>query len=76
MAMPSRAELLSLDVATRLELIEALWDSIADDPASVAKLPLTADEREMLDQRLREHREDPEAARPWAEVRAAILARR
>jgi hypothetical protein len=29
----------------------------------------------MLDQRLREHRNDPSAARPWAEVRAAILAR-
>ncbi|MEO8337072.1 MAG: addiction module protein [bacterium] len=30
--MPSRAELLKLDVATRLELIEELWDSIASDP--------------------------------------------
>lgn len=76
MAMPSRADLLTLDVATRLELIEELWDSIADDPASAGQLPLTASERELLDQRLREHRNDPAAARPWAEVRAAILARR
>jgi len=68
--------LLTLDVATRLELIEALWGSIADDPASAVQLPLTAAERELLDQRLREHREDPTAARPWAEARAAILARR
>ena len=76
MAMPSRADLLKLDVAARLELIEALWDSIADDPESAAQLSLTDSERKLLDQRLREHEEDPEAARPWAEVRAALLARR
>lgn len=76
MAMPSRADLLTLDVATRLELIEALWDSIAEDPASIAQLSLTDSERELIDQRLREHREDPAAAQPWAEVRAAILAQR
>lgn len=75
-AMPSRADLLKLDVATRLELIEALWDSIAEDPASAAQVSLTDSERELIDQRLREHEEDPAAARPWAEVRAAILARR
>lgn len=75
MAMPSRADLLKLDVATRLELIEALWDSIAEDPANAAQVALTDSERELVDQRLREHREDPAATRPWAEVRAAILAR-
>ena len=66
--------MLALDVSARLELIEALWDSIAADPANAAQLPLTATEREMLDQRLREHREDPTGERPWAEARAAILA--
>ena len=76
MVMPSRAELLKLDVATRLELIEELWDSIASDPAAAAQLPVTDTERELLDQRLREHREDPTAARPWAEVRAEILKQR
>jgi putative addiction module component (TIGR02574 family) len=76
MAMPSRAELLKLDVATRLELIEELWESIASDPAAAAQLPVTDAERELLDQRLREHREDPTAARPWAEVRAEILKQR
>ena len=58
------------------EPLEVVSESLADDPASAAQLPLTADERQKLDQRLRAHREDPAAARPWAEVRAAILARR
>jgi putative addiction module component (TIGR02574 family) len=73
MAMPTRAEIRKLDVATRLELIEELWDSIADDQDAVAQLPLTDGERAILDERLREHRENPSAARPWAEVRAEIL---
>lgn len=73
MAMPSRADLLELDVAARLDLIEDLWESIADDPMGAAQLTLTDADRAMLDERLREHREDPSAARPWAVVRAEIL---
>jgi putative addiction module component (TIGR02574 family) len=76
MAIPSRAELLKLDVATRLELIEELWDSIASDPAAAAQLPLSDAERTLLDERLREHAADPDAARSWDEVRAEILKRR
>jgi putative addiction module component (TIGR02574 family) len=73
MAIPSRADILKLDVATRLELIEELWDSIVDDDAAAAQLPLGDSERAMLDERLREHRSGRASARPWAEVRAEIL---
>jgi putative addiction module component (TIGR02574 family) len=76
MAVPSRAELLKLDIATRLELIEELWDSIASDPAAAAQLPLTDAERELLDERLAEHRADPGAARPWVDVRDELGKRR
>jgi len=75
MAMPTRAEILKLDVETRLELIEELWESIANDQAAAADLPLTDAERVMLDERLREHREGRSLTRPWAEVRAEILKR-
>ena len=64
---------MKLDVATRLELIEELWESIASDPAAAAQLPVSQGERDLLDQRLREHRTDPTAARPWDEVRSEIL---
>jgi len=72
-ALPSKADLLKLDVATRLDLIEALWDSIANDEVAASQLPLTEAERAMLDERLREYREDPEAGQPWAEVRSEFL---
>jgi putative addiction module component (TIGR02574 family) len=74
--MLSNADLLKLDVATRLDLIEALWDSIANDETAATQLPLTEAERAMLDERLREYREDPEAGQSWAEVRSEILKQR
>lgn len=76
MATIAKADLLKLDVAERLELIEELWDSIASDPSAASQIPLTDDERALLDERLREHRANPGGARPWAEVRAEILNKR
>lgn len=73
MAIPSRADLQKLDVATRLDLIEALWESIAVDDAAAAQLPVTDAERAMLEERLREHRDGRSSPRPWAEIRADIL---
>ena len=68
MAIPSRAELLQLDVASRLELIEELWDSIASDPSSAAQLPVTDEEQALLEERLAKYRANPTSARPWSEV--------
>jgi putative addiction module component (TIGR02574 family) len=76
MAAISKAELLKLEVAERLELIEELWDSIAGDPHGGDQVPLTDEERALLETRLQAHRADPDAARPWAEVRAEILKQR
>jgi putative addiction module component (TIGR02574 family) len=70
--MIPKADLLKLDVATRLELIEERWDSIASDGVAANQLPLTDGERAMLDERLREHRADPESGQPWAEVVLAV----
>jgi putative addiction module component (TIGR02574 family) len=76
MATLTRAEIHKLDVATRLALIEELWDSLAEDPATTVQLPLTDAERAMLDERLREHGEDPSATRPWVDVRADLRKQR
>lgn len=72
--MLSKAELMKLDVAQRLELIEEIWETIASDPN--ADLPVTEAERAMLDQRLAEYEADPAAARPWAEVRRVLFPRK
>lgn len=40
------------------------------------QVPLTAAERELLDERLREHRDNPDDVASWAEVRDKLLASR
>ena len=72
MAVPDVQKLLALDLQTRLELVQQLWDSIIADANTEAELPLSADERVLLDERLREDDENPDAAVPWAEVKARL----
>ena len=72
MATSDVQKLLELDLETRLELVQQLWDSIVDDANAGAELPLSADERAVLEERLREDDEDPGAAIPWAEVKARL----
>jgi len=62
-------EILNLSVEERIQLVEAIWDSIADRPES---LPVTEAQRRELDRRLSEHLQDPGAARPWPEVRESL----
>ena len=64
-----REELFKLSAAERLELLEELWDSIADDDGVLA---LTDTQREDLDRRLAESDADPTGGFPWEEVRERI----
>jgi putative addiction module component (TIGR02574 family) len=74
MAEPPPFDYSKLSVAERLELVEDLWDYIAQD-ADVDTLPLTDDERRLLDERLAAHARDPDRGAPWEEVKARILNR-
>lgn len=58
-------EILNLGVKERLELIEEIWESIAEHPQAV---PLTVAQRKELDRRKRVRNLDPSAAKPWSEV--------
>ena len=63
-----RKEALALSAKARLGLIEELWDSLASTPEVV---PVTDAQRKELARR-RAHARDPQAARPWAEVRRRL----
>ena len=69
MGKPSIADVLALDFSERMELAQALWDSLRESPD---KIPLTDAEREELDRRLRTYYKDPDAGSPWPEVRKRI----
>jgi putative addiction module component (TIGR02574 family) len=64
-----REELFKLCAAERLELVEELWDSIADENEALA---LTDGQREDLERRLAEADADPSGGSPWEEVRERI----
>jgi putative addiction module component (TIGR02574 family) len=76
MAMPSTRELLELDVQTRLELIDQLWESVVNDlndPSKPNALPISETTRALLEERRREYRADPSTAVPWEDVHAQLL---
>jgi putative addiction module component (TIGR02574 family) len=67
----SKAEILKLSVAERIQLVGDIWDSIAADaPGSVE---LTEAQRRELRRRLAEHDADPGSAIPWAQVRDELF---
>jgi putative addiction module component (TIGR02574 family) len=67
------AQIRTLSVKKRLELIEEIWDSIASDEQDI---PLTTAQRRELDRRKREHIADPTAAVPWSEVHDRLRKRK
>lgn len=61
-----------LSVEDQPELVEALWDGLAQRTA----IPLpTAAQKAELDQRLTDHEANPEDVLSWTEVKAQALAR-
>ena len=64
--------ILKLPIAERLDLVEAIWDSLADSPEAEAAFALTDEQRVELDRRLEEHLQDPSSAIPWEEVRRRL----
>jgi putative addiction module component (TIGR02574 family) len=63
-------DLLELSVSERLQLVEDLWDSIAEVPEAIE---LSEDLRTELDKRLEAYHEDPESGSPWNKVKERIL---
>ena len=59
----------ALPLPERIELVEALWDSIADEGYEPPVTPAQAAE---LERRLEEHRANPTSAVPWAQVKADL----
>jgi putative addiction module component (TIGR02574 family) len=65
-----RREALDLSVEERLELAEALWESVE---VTAHQPPLPDWQRQILDERIAADDADPEAGSPWQEVKQRIL---
>jgi putative addiction module component (TIGR02574 family) len=66
------AELMELTPEERIELVEDLWDSIAQKRLP----PLTTEELDELDRELAAHHADPGDAQSWETVRTWLRSRR
>lgn len=72
-----------MPVLTKDQIVAAVWELEADERAEVlARLsadqtppPLSPEQERELDEALREHEENPGAARPWNEVYAELRAK-
>jgi putative addiction module component (TIGR02574 family) len=73
MSITRLSELRKLSVAERIQLVQDLWDSIAEEPDA---LPLTDAQREELDRRLSDAEQNPGSGRAWAEVKERLLRKR
>jgi putative addiction module component (TIGR02574 family) len=61
------AEAKQLSVDERIQLVTAIWDTVAED-ASLATLPVSDSHRLELDRRLKDRETNPKDESPWSEV--------
>jgi putative addiction module component (TIGR02574 family) len=61
----AKNDILLLSVAERIQLVEDIWDSVAEVPDSVY---LSSAEKKELDQRLDAYHQNPEEGSPWSIV--------
>ena len=65
-----------LSIDERLQLVEDIWDSIAEEANSRAEaLPLTPAQIEELQRRVADADAHPEDGIPWEQVRAELMQR-
>ena len=60
----------SLSREQRLELLEKLWDSLAEE-----EIPITDELREELDRRLDDLDRNPDNSEPWEDLRERLRSR-
>ena len=68
----AKKDILDLSVSERIQLVEDIWDSIAQVPEAV---PLTDEEKAVIDRRLDSYHNNPNSGSPWSLVRERIKSR-
>ena len=64
------SDILSLDVAQRIELAQILWDSISQSPENIQ---LSQDQKNLLDIRLKSYEETPDSGVSWSNLKKSII---
>ena len=61
----------ALPISERIELVEDIWDSIADE--TFAGVALSPAQRDELNRRFAAHEADPASSILWSQVRQALF---
>lgn len=72
MNMIAKGDILSLSVSERIQLVQDIWDTIAEVPESLA---LTDEQKAELDRRLDAYHKNPNAGSPWSIIQERIRKR-
>ena len=64
------AKIFELNVAQRIMVVEAIWDSILNNSEDI---PVPESQIEELERRLNTYYENPQAGTPWNTVKERIL---
>ncbi len=67
------SDILTLSLAERIQLVEEIWDTIANEPEGIE---LTEEEKKIIDKRLESYYKNPETGSPWKDVYKRIVAKR
>jgi putative addiction module component (TIGR02574 family) len=62
-------DILKLSVPERILMVEAIWDSIAENDEQVE---LSSETKHLLNERLEAHKNNPNEGSSWDEVKARI----
>jgi putative addiction module component (TIGR02574 family) len=62
-------DILKLSVPERILMVEAIWDSIADN---IDNMELSDETKLLLDERLEAHLKNPNEGSVWSDVKARI----
>lgn len=73
MSTLAQTDIMNLSVPERIQLVEDIWDSVAEVPESVT---LTDEQKAELDRRLDAYHQNPDEGSPWGVVRERIRSRR
>ncbi len=68
-------DILNLSVTERMFMVEAIWDSIINDPKS-ENLEVSDAIKKELDNRIKSHLKNPTQGSTWEEAKARILKRK
>lgn len=71
MATYSLDEILKLPPQERIEIAQAIWESVSDEDLDAAFV-LSPELKQELDRRWAEHVADPDSAIPWEQVKKRL----